>query len=93
MLRTKKKRKERELRIMYSSNQSDFQKPPPAIGIPSTAPPPPPDQYYSYNNANINQPPAHFPATAPPGQGFWSSGLCGCFSDVSNCKFSLYNDS
>lgn len=79
--------------IMYSSNQSYVQKPSaPAIGIPSTAHPPP-EQYYSYNDANINQPPAHFPATAPAAQGFWSSGLCGCFSDVSNCKFSLCNDS
>lgn len=80
---------------MYSSNQSDFQKPPPppsynsygepaAIGIPSTHPPS--DQYYSYNNANFNQQPSQFPATAPaPPAGSWSSGLCGCFSDCSNC--------
>ncbi|XP_071928671.1 protein PLANT CADMIUM RESISTANCE 2-like [Coffea arabica] len=70
---------------MYSSNPYESQRPP----APSAPPTPPPvkgvpvmPQNYSYGDNYRPQAPGQFHANTP---GSWSTGLCGCFSDVSNC--------
>lgn len=80
---------------MYPPNTHDIMKSPPP-----SAPPPPANYGYgqpapatgipvstqSYTNIESfpAPPPPHFQATTPAG--YWSSGLCDCGSDVSNCK-------
>ena len=77
---------------MYSSNPYESQRPP----APSAPPTPPPvkgvpvmPQNYSYGDNYRPQAPGQFHANTP---GSWSTGLCGCFSDVSNCKFNLFSE-
>lgn len=46
---------------------------------------------YSYSDNSRPPPPAHLPLQIlPKTRGPWSTGLCECFSDPTNCKFEFF---
>ncbi|KAJ6768803.1 PLAC8 MOTIF-CONTAINING PROTEIN-RELATED [Salix koriyanagi] len=72
---------------MYPSNQDTAdhemnQKPPPTLPTPVTGYPVGPSTNQHYNEINFHPVQHHHQQKQP---GSWSSGLCGCFSDIPNC--------
>ncbi|KAI5677802.1 hypothetical protein M9H77_08752 [Catharanthus roseus] len=59
-----------------------YGQPAPATGIPVST------QSYTNIESFPAPPPPHFQATTPAG--YWSSGLCDCGSDVSNCCITFW---
>ncbi|KAJ6689552.1 hypothetical protein OIU85_005914 [Salix viminalis] len=71
---------------MYPSNQDTAhemnQKPPSTLAPPATGFPVGPSTNQHHNENNFHPAQHHHQQQLP---GRWSSGLCGCFSDIPNC--------
>lgn len=71
-------------------NKSPLPSAPPAnyYGYADQAAPPPPATGIPISTPTIPAPPlaSQFQTTSNTPAGYWSTGICDCFSDCSNCK-------